>query len=156
MLNVSEGLESRGMIWFGIVCCVQMKGSVYQAKEAKFSPIINRRKKKEENNIIKFSITQYHTTMGRISWRRKPGGITTKQKHAANVRVKDAMCLDYGLEVRLKKQSEFSHVFGRIYYLYFIIKELSDFQEGKKVRDHQAQSLLLEMRIGDLIRGLWR
>lgn len=115
MLNVSEGLESRGMIWFGIVCCVQMKGSVYQAKEAKLSPIINRRKK-EEKNIIKFAITQYHTTMGRISWRRKPGGITTKQKHAANVRVKDAVCLNDGLAVRLKKQSEFSHVFGRIYY----------------------------------------
>ena len=137
MLNVSEGLESRGMIWFGTVCCVRMK-----AKEAKFSPIINRRKKKEEKNITKFSITQYHTTVGRIIWRRKPRGITTKQKHAANVRVKDATCLDYGLAVRLKKQSEFSHVFGRIYYLYFIIKELSDFQEGKQVRDHQAQSLL--------------
>lgn len=102
MLNVSEGLENRGMMWFGIVCCVQMKGSVYQAEKAKLSPAVNRRKKKEEKNIIKFAITQYHTTMGRISWRRKPGGIMIKQKHAANVRVREAMCLDYGLAVRLK------------------------------------------------------
>lgn len=101
MLNVSEGLKNRGMMWFGIVCCVQMKGSC-QAKEAKLSPVVNRRKKKEEKNIIKFAITQYHTTMGRISWRRKPGGIMIKQKHAANARVKDAMSLDYGLAVRLK------------------------------------------------------
>ena len=40
--------------------------------------------------------------MGRISWRRKPGGIMIKQKHAANARVKDAMSLDYGLAVRVK------------------------------------------------------
>lgn len=61
MLNVSEGLENRGMMWFGIVYCVQMKGSVHQAEKAKLSPIVNRSEeegREEYHNCYYFNIIQ--------------------------------------------------------------------------------------------------
>lgn len=78
-LNMRKGFKRRGTIWLRTVCWSQLTGFVYQAKESKLNPIINRKKQKTEKNIIKFIIiAQYLRTMGR----KKAGSSTIKYENA--------------------------------------------------------------------------